>query len=248
MISFSATILVVGASLLCPILAQVNWCDVQNKLCNGQQHIACEPNSFPYSTTCKNVKILAMNSTLKNLILNKHNGYRQEIASGRNTKFPKAKKMSVMAWDDTLQYVAQQHVKHCSFQHDQCRATTQYPQSGQNLYYMATAMQYPNASRAVDEGLTNWFEEYKIASSGIVDKLTMSDSPAFHFSVMVNDNNNRVGCALIQYNFQSGTWTYDAFMLTCNYQYTNMLSTPMYVRGTPCSQCSCSTQYPGLCK
>lgn len=93
----------------------------------------------------------------------------------------------------------------------------------QILAKISIANQHPNATKAVDQGLIEWFEEWKIASSGIVEKLSKTDSKAFHFSVMVNDNSNRAGCDLLQYTFPAGSWTYDAFMLTCNYQYTNML-------------------------
>lgn len=229
------------------VLAQVDWCQVKTQYCAGREHIACEPNSFPYDSGCTNVQLLPMNSTFKDLILKRHNEYRQQIASGSNSKFPTAKKMGVIEWDDTLQFVAEKHAIHCSFQHDQCRATPAYPKSGQNLYYMATAMQYANATNAVNEGLNAWFVEWQDARAGIVDNLLSSDSAAFHFTVMVNDNNNKVGCGLIQYNMYWSGYTFDAFQLTCNYQYTNMLSEPMYVRGTPCSQCTCSAQYPALC-
>lgn len=247
MAPFGSTLLILGGILISSAVAQVNWCQVQSQYCGQSQHIACEPNSFPTGAECENVRVLPMNSTLKNLILDKHNAYRQQIASGSNSKFPSGKKMAVMEWDDTLQFVAEKHVSHCSFQHDECRATPQYPNSGQNLYYMATAMQYPNASRAIDEGLTAWFEEWQIARAGLVDGLAWDDWEAFHFTVMVNDKNGKVGCGLIQYNYDYYYWTFDAFMLTCNYEYTNMINQPMYVRGTPCSQCTCSAKYSALC-
>lgn len=247
MVSFGGVALTLAGFFLSSVVAQTNWCQVQSQYCGGSQHIACEPNSFPTSTECDNVRLLPMNSTLKNLILNKHNAYRQQIASGSNTKFPSAKKLSVVQWDDTLQFVAEKHVAHCSFQHDQCRATPQYPNSGQNLYYSATAMQYANASQTVEEALAAWFDEWEIARSGIVDNLVYNDWEAFHFTVMINDNHNKVGCGLIEYNFDYWGYTFDAFMLTCNYGYTNMINQPVYVRGTPCSQCTCSAQYPALC-
>lgn len=248
MFSFGVILCFLGTAFLSTVVGQVNWCQVQSQYCNGQQHIACSTNTFPTSTTCLNVKVLPMNSTLKNLILNRHNEYRQQIASGSNSKFPKAQKMTVMQWDDTLQFLAETHVAHCTFQHDQCRATPNYPYSGQNLYYTATSAQYSSASNAISNGLSSWFDEWKVAPAAIVNQLQWSMSAAFHFSVMVNDRNNRVGCGLLQYQYYSGRTLMNAFMLTCNYQYTNMIGQPMYTTGTPCSQCTCSTTYKQLCK
>ena len=254
MVFSKTTLLFIAGCLLPVVLAQdpstVNWCQVQTDMCNGQGHIGCPTSVFPITPTsqvCTNVRLLPMNSTLKNLILDKHNAYRQQIASGSNTKFGAAQKLAVMEWDDTLQYLAEKHVSKCSFQHDYCRKTPLFPYSGQNLYYMGTAMQYQNASRAIDQGLAAWFDEWKIARAGAIDNLIFDDWQAFHFTVMVNDKNNKVGCGLIQYNYQSGSWLMDGFMLTCNYQYTNMLNQPMYTRGTPCSTCTCSALYPSLC-
>lgn len=228
--------------------SQIDWCEVKKQHCGFNSHIACMPNGFPTQTTnCQNVKLLPMNSTMKNLILDMHNSFRQQIASGGNSKFPQAKKLAVIEWDDTLQFLAEKQVSYCSFEHDQCRATPNYPNSGQNLYYKSTALQYPNASKALVDGMTSWFDEWKDARSGLVDKLLWDDRPVFHFTVMVHEKNNRVGCGMIQYQSTWGSWIMDSFMLTCNYQYTNALSEPVYTRGSPCSECTCSAQYPALC-
>ena len=191
---------------------------------------------------------MPMTSTLKNFILDKHNQFRQQIASGSNSKFPSAKDMHVMQWDDTLQFLAETHVSHCSFQHDQCRATPDYPYAGQNLYYKATSQANPNATAAVESGLNSWFNEWTIADPNIVDSIQWEMWRAFHFSVMVHDQNNNVGCGLLKYNYMSGSYEMNSYMLTCDYGYTNMLNEPMYLTGTPCSECTCSTTYPALCE
>lgn len=226
-----------------------NWCEVQISLCAGREHIACLPNSFPYSKQCENVTLLHMNDSLKATILDYHNHFRNEIALGRIGNFPQAKRMGVMKWDDTLQYLAEQHVSHCTFAHDQCRATHTYPRSGQNIFLQGTFNVYPNATDAVVRGINAWFEEWKDARVTVVDRITEDQSKAFHFTVMVNDQNNRVGCGMIKYLFRQSNDYFDGIMLTCNYQYTNVLDEAMYSKGPPCSACTtpCSRQYPGLC-
>lgn len=243
----AATLTLLGIFCLPFATAQVDWCAVQSQHCWGQ-HIACPVNNnFPTTTSCFNVELVPMTSSLKGFILNRHNEYRQQIASGSNSEFPEAQKMTVMQWDDTLQFLAETHVSHCTFQHDDCRATPDFPYSGQNLYYTATSGTNTNATAAAEKGLKSWFEEWKVADPDIVDSIEWEMWAAFHFSIMVHDQNNYVGCGLLKYSYMSGSTQMNSFMLTCNYEYTNMLSEPMYVRGTPCSQCTCSTTYPSLC-
>lgn len=231
-------------------VSKVNWCDVQKQYCNGKQHIACEPNSFPIENKCRNVTSVPMSPSTKTLILHLHNWYRNELASGRIHRFPAARQMGVMQWDDTLQFLAEKHVSHCHFAHDQCRATAQYPYSGQNIFFEATLGHTPNATGAIERGLEGWFEEHRIAKPSVVDLLTGDQAKAFHFTVMVSDKNNRVGCAMIQYQWPENKELFDAFMLTCNYQYTNIMQQPLYKKGPACSGCGtlqCNSNYKALC-
>lgn len=231
-------------------LSKPNWCEVQVNYCSGKEHIACEPNSFAHNELCRNVSFSPMDSATKDLIVHLHNYYRNEIAGGRIQNFPEATKLSVMHWDDTLQYLAEAHVAHCRFEHDQCRATPQYPYSGQNIYLQATLGYVPNATQAIERGIEGWFEEWKTARPSLVDKLTRDQSQAFHFTVMANDRNNRVGCGMIKYLSPEKSQLFDAFLLTCNYEYTNILGQPVYARGKACTGCAsgCSSKYQSLCK
>lgn len=231
-------------------LSKVNWCEVQQKYCAGMEHIACVPNSFPTNKLCRNVTLIPMDSRSISLIVHLHNLYRNSIASGDIKKFPKAKKMSVMEWDDNLQFLAEKHVPHCTFQHDQCRATPRFPLSGQNIFFQGTLGHIPNATDAIEQGLLGWFEEYRDAKSSLVDRLTLDQEKVFHFTVMVSDQNSRVGCAMIQYLWPEKENLLDAFMLTCNYEFTNILNGPIYQKGSPCSGCGalgCSSTYKALC-
>lgn len=254
MLSAVYLVVILSGVLLSSVLAQpnpgsINWCQVKDQYCYGnEEHIGCEPNSFPVDPTCSNPTIVPLTPEMKDLLIRRHNEYRQHIANGCNSKFPSAKKMPVMEWDDSLAYLAEKHLEHCSFEHDQCHNTPSYPNSGQNLFYKGTAMVTPNATQALEEGMEAWFEEWKLnLTPNIINSLAWDDYSAFHFTVMVNDQNANLGCALLQYNFDWGSWTFDGFMLNCNYGYTNFIGQKVYTSGTPCSECTCSQEYPALC-
>lgn len=233
-------------------LIKTNWCEVQTKYCNGKEHVACEPNAFITNDFCSNVTFIPLDDTLKDLIVSLHNQYRNEIAAGKIPDFPSAKRMGEMQWDETLQFLAEKHVIKCRFEHDQCRATPAYPYSGQNIFYQATIGHKMDRKKAIEFGILGWFEEWKQARISVVDSITMDQSQVFHFTVLVNDRNNRVGCGMIQYRMPQRGMMFDAFMLTCNYQENNILGQPTYLRGAPCSDCpagsKCSSEYKALCK
>lgn len=241
-------IVIVVVALLGLTFAADDWCAVQKQLCKGKEHIACTPNSFA-TTKCDNLKLETLTSAQKNFIVQKHNEYRQQVASGSISKLPSANKMGEMKWDNTLETLAQTHVKHCTFSHDKCRATPDYPHSGQNLYKSSTTRANPNVTEAIGSALTSWFEEYKDVSASLIKKYESNDSGTGHFLVMVKDVNTRVGCAAITFTTVKSGKTYYNVQITCNYQDTNMKGDPTYTEGKPCSACTrgCSSTYKALC-
>lgn len=65
-----------------------------------------------------------------------------------------------------------------------------------------------------------------------------------HFTVMVNDKNNAVGCALVLHESNGYKMDY----LVCNYGYTNVLGQQVYEPGWPASKCAKKHPfYKGLC-
>lgn len=64
------------------------------------------------------------------------------------------------------------------------------------------------------------------------------------FTVMVNDRNTVVGCAMMRYA-EDG---YKYRQLVCNYGYTNIVGSQVYESGSPASQCrERHGIYEGLC-
>lgn len=68
-----------------------------------------------------------------------------------------------------------------------------------------------------------------------------------HWSVMVNDLQNALGCAVCQFN-TGGAFPFNTY-LVCNYSHTNIIGAPIYTAGPDTSQCTTGTNplYPALC-
>lgn len=236
------------------ILAQSSideyWCAVQKKYCFGSPHIACDPNGFSLDDAeGYNIRKIELTQKNKDEIVAVHNQYRNRLASGEYTKlgFPAALKLTEMKWDDTLQFLAEKHAAYGQMKHDGCRATPQYPSSGQNLFQSMTTGDLASGVEFI-RAADMWFDEIKVANKSLVTNIQFEHVwEAGHFSVMVNDKNNRIGCGAALFNEDWQGWTFNGILITCNYQYTNMIDTPTYVPGKPCSSCKCSKVYPSLC-
>lgn len=65
-----------------------------------------------------------------------------------------------------------------------------------------------------------------------------------HFTVMVNDKNNAVGCAMVRYREKGVSTDY----LVCNYGYTNVIGQRVYESGRTASKCRIRDLiFKGLC-
>jgi len=228
----------------------VDYCALRAQLCSTREHIACTPNSFPF-TTCTNMVVVPMTQALKDVIVLRHNQYRQLTANGSVNSLPAAARMREMFWDDELANLAEVHVTHCTFAHDQCHGTTNYPYSGQNLAKLASTAPNTNATDRLIRTIDLWFNENALVTAAMIDSLPTDISKIGHFTVMMRENNVRVGCAYITYSFISSGYTWYGHMITCNYADTNFFGAPVYSRGAPCSNCNagttCSINFSNLC-
>lgn len=72
--------------------------------------------------------------------------------------------MFTLDWDPTLAYLAEFNVRKCSMAHDACFKTKNFTYPGQNLYFGAQTIQYPDVKKAVNDAIQAWYSEYKFAS------------------------------------------------------------------------------------
>ncbi|XP_059621347.1 antigen 5 like allergen Cul n 1-like [Phlebotomus argentipes] len=223
----------------------VDWCQMEEKYCYGREHIACEPNSFPIGGDSSEIEIIPMRGELMAVAVDTHNRHRSNVAAGRVAGIPMATKMEKMVWNDDLAFVAEQHVKHGNFQHDQCRSFAQFPLSGQNLAIIYSSIPITNNTATLQEHIDLFFGEVSIVRDqqmlSCIDDFTINNPPcidAGHFTVLVKDINNALGCAMAKFRaLYGGRWLHTV-LTTCNYGHTNLISHPIYATGTPCSACA----------
>ncbi|XP_055390463.1 antigen 5 like allergen Cul n 1-like [Condylostylus longicornis] len=222
-----------------PTQVAQNYCKTVN--CKSETSIACQYKSNA------NMKCKGQLQKLDNEAIVKYfNSKRNDIALGKVTGYEPAVNMQTIKWNKELEQMAKYNVMTCKFEHDKCRNTNNFRQSGQNLYYMWSTKSNVNISSVVLNGLKSWFDEYKLCDMSYIDNYRNSPNMIGHFTAMVKDNNNYLGCALNKYPSDKGT----TYLLACNFASTNVLSRPIYLSGPSASKCpgGKNSQYPGLCK
>lgn len=220
----------------------------QPNLCKpNTTHIGCgkTDNFGPYCPTERS--LVPMTVQLKAYLLTKHNVARCNIANGKIPGYKSANRMVEMAWNDELAKLAEYNAKTCTYGHDQCRNTEAYKKAGQNIAIVMSSPDYFETIKAIDYLFSLWFDEYKDCDMTYINKYRKFDNPNIqigHFTQIVSDAANRVGCAITTYSTKSKN-----VYLVCNYSQTNILDRPIYTTGVPASGCTTkvSTTYPGMC-
>lgn len=230
----------------------VDWCSVEDRLCYGQPHIGCDRTKFAFGG-CEKVNVINFDDDLKVVITERHNEYRSKLALGEVPEYPKASKMQEMIWDNNLSYLALKHAKHCKFKHDYCRATEDFPYSGQNIALRSTMTANTSYPGVIEAMIDRWFRESRNSDPRVVEEFTENDLHiAGHFSLISRESNTHVGCGYITFETDDEDGHWYSHMLTCNYADNNVLGTSAYVQGEHCAQCKdygkhCSKIYRGLC-
>ncbi|XP_021705274.1 venom allergen 5 [Aedes aegypti] len=229
----------------------INYCEP--RICPFQKpHIACNA-SATFGPKCgPEAYFVTMNTTNVALIVNMHNLYRSVIARGKQnyTKrdyFPTASRMPTLQWDDELAFIAEANARHCVFEHDKCRNTDQLKLVGQNLAWISYYGMVQTDAQLISQMINSWYGEYVYANPEIVKNYPRNyKGPAIgHFTAMVADRSNRIGCAMV--SFQESPWIRK--YLVCNYSITNIINQPVYKAGATASKCVTgeNPDFAGLC-
>lgn len=216
-------------------------------LCQNQgTHIACK-NKGAFGSSCPSDKKLIDLTNFKSVVVDAHNNYRNQIATGKIPGYKPAVKMATMVWDDELAKIAALNVKTCKFEHDKCRNTDRYKTAGQNLASISQSKSSNDIKAVLNKSVQMWFEEYKKANMDYVNNFKVDSNfmNIGHFTEIIVDRNVRVGCGVV--SFTSGSWK--KFNVACNYAASHMPGKPLYTAGAAASKCTKgkNSKYPGLC-
>lgn len=116
--------------------------------------------------------MIEFNSTEKQHLVDQHNKLRYELATGNVLGYLSAARMGTMQWDDELTEMIDLNIKRCKYGHDQCRNTSKYPMSGQNLAYVK-GYNYGKYNRNAivqefDTMTNDWFLQYRDADMNVI--------------------------------------------------------------------------------
>ncbi|XP_055301718.1 antigen 5 like allergen Cul n 1-like [Sitodiplosis mosellana] len=216
--------------------------------------------TYSWGDSCKAQALFSMTKEYQQSLVDVHNKYRNLIALGNITPYSPAVRMPKIKWDADLAYTAEMNVRSCVYGHDSCHNTAKYSNAGQSIAMMMTVVDWDrNMTTSRLTGLTmGWFNEYKNGKShGWMDMINQIKASDFdsskpvvgHFTAWVQDRTEAIGCAAVFTTPNYNGKDYGAFILTCNYSFSNLLGTPVYVAGTTASKCMTGRDatYPGIC-
>lgn len=239
---------------------QEKWCESKYNY-NGYENTKCLYCGVDLNN-CNN-KVCTNGITTdddKNAIVNAHNKFRRmvalgEVQSGDPGPQPSAANMMELEWDDELASWAQLWVEQCIDGHDKDRnigVVTNYDIKnyvGQNRYdgWSSEYSSYRNYTAFVEA----WFNEVKDWPASAVSSYYVTSGPETgHYTQVIWAKTTKVGCGFTAWDEGSagGATPYrQAFI--CNYWIGgNLLGSPVYIEGSPASQCPSGTSANnGLC-
>jgi Cysteine-rich secretory protein family len=139
------------------------------------------------------------------------------------------------------------NVKQCEMKHDECRNTKDFKFAGQNLCTRKKSKEFENLEGSIDNCITTWFNEKEFATQDDIKKCCNLEStnPIGHFTVMVNDRANAVGCGMIRFKRKGKLQT----LMACNYSFTNIIDKRVYTAGKATSDCiqGANPDFDALC-
>ncbi|XP_055850600.1 antigen 5 like allergen Cul n 1-like [Episyrphus balteatus] len=225
-----------------PDYCDPKWCPNQGK------HIACK-NDGSFGKKCTGKYWTENLDDYQELILDLHNNVRNKFALGKVPRFKSAARMPVLRWDKKMTEMAELNVKTCHFEHDECRSTDDFPYCGQNIYFAQTTYTNYTMEDFIKEAVELWFLEHKDCNMDVMDSFIVTDPQTGHFTTLMTDRNDRVGCgymqSILQRRFRKPLIT---IIFSCNYPSTNIVGIPAYKSGEVASLCTKPHDiYKGLC-
>lgn len=234
---------------LASIVSSTDYCDPQ--VCTIPPNptfpnIGCKATNKLGSNCPPDAKYIKFTDEHKKIILDEHNKLRNKIAGGGQNGFNSASRMSTLRWNDEFEFLASVNVRRCIYGHDKCRNIDGIQFAGQNLYTFAGTGSLPDPKQIVKDGVQFWYSEVENATQANIDKCCDSQYTIGHFTQVVSDLADQVGCGLVQFK-DANKW--NKIIFACDYSRTNLVTQNIYMSGPTASDCKSGTNpsYPNLC-
>jgi len=231
----------------CGLCAPWSACDAHIA---GADNTMCIYPAGVYGSNCgstSDVETGPISAKLQQDIVDRHNKWRQKVASGDVSGLP-AGNIPDLKWDDGLAVVAQRWADQCPefpHPHDVNRATKQFPNgAGQNYYSGWTegmAVSNELTKKDIDAAVDGWYDEYQnfvyykcpidkfsdkcVEGKKSVEKNYPGEAMIGHFTQVIWGKTSYVGCGWIKYKHGEE----DTTTVICNYGPAgNVLGQPIY--------------------
>jgi len=175
----------------------------------------------------------------KDNIVDWHNAHRLYVAKGHQKGLPHAANMRLMTWDTTLENWAQNWASKCAINHNPDSKRKGY---GENLYWACNPSPADRNSVLNTIGETSvkkWYSEVSYFDRSYINPFQYQNAYG-HFSQVVWADTDKIGCGIAHFKISRCPGYPYTTALVCNYKGIskgNLPGAPMYVKGTPCSQC-----------
>ncbi|KAF5304589.1 hypothetical protein FQA39_LY09640 [Lamprigera yunnana] len=235
--------------LFLPYSLAYDYCNLK---CEEGPHTVCLRKGCEPSPVCENFEMIGMDDVARQLVLDLHNDYRNQLALGKDTRGGNsmAADMRALSYHKELEFVAQCYANACREMgaHDKCRITEQFDPVGQNLFILTASKTFDFTNlKWIKNGVKDWYNEITDVDAPVIDKYEKRPNKIGHFTQVVWAKTTHIGCGRVTY----GHGLKRTLTLYCNYGIGgNVLGDKVYVRGKPCSQCwsnKCNDKYKGLC-
>jgi len=193
-----------------------------------------------------------MDQATKDLILDKHNQLRQNVASGGEAGQPGASNMRKFVWNDELGDIAQRWAAQCNFGHDEMRNMCDGTYVGQNAWFYSETEEATEAAvmAKVPEAAQSWYDEVTNPgfSSADINPYVFGHGTG-HYTQVVWAETYQLGCGMVHYEDDDGWFN---TLVICNYaEGGNLEGGVMYQTGAGCGNCpagtACDATYSALC-
>ncbi|KXJ70727.1 hypothetical protein RP20_CCG022650 [Aedes albopictus] len=212
------------------------------------KNVGCGCTAATYGLQCKdrNAHKTNLDDRLKTFLLDKHNTARNLLACGNVKPHPAAAKMIELNWNDELEFLADCNTMKCIYGHDPCRSTGEFPFAGQNIASKLVCGKTPlGVEQMIADSVDVWFQEHRNTTPSMTDSFPQGKvpgGPIGHFTLLVNDMVERIGCSYITYQEQQQRGkkrTCQRHYLVCNYSYSNFVGEKTYTKSRqhPAQQC-----------